>query len=235
MGMPVKKISIPKEVQQIANALQDAGFKAYLVGGCVRDFLLTKEPKDWDVATNATPEEIQGIFKDSVYENNFGTVGVKTESEDPKLKIVEITTFRKEDTYTDKRHPDEVIFSQKIDDDLARRDFTINAIAMGIGIKNKELEIREEVDPFDGKTDLNAKLIRAVGNPEERFEEDALRLMRAVRLAAELGFEIEPNTAEAIKKHAGLLEFIAKERIRDEFIKIVMSERAKDGLQMMED
>src|SRR3989344_9079999 len=127
---------VPEEISAIGAKLKKAGFKAYLVGGCVRDLLINREPKDWDITTDAKPEEIQKIFSTfaeatedksgTVYENNFGTVGVKTDSEDPKLKIVEITTFRLEGKYTDKRHPDEVVFARTIEDDLSRRDFTMN-------------------------------------------------------------------------------------------------------------
>jgi len=201
----------------VAQALQGAGFKAYLVGGCVRDILLKREPKDWDVTTNALPEEIQKIFPDSVYENNFGTVGIKTNSVDKKLAIVEVTTFREEGKYEDFRHPLEIKFAKNVEDDLGRRDFTVNAMAQDID------EPGNTVDPYDGQADLKAELIRAVGSPEERFREDALRLMRAVRFAAELGFQIEPKTTEAIKNSADLLEHIAQERIRDEFVKIIMA------------
>lgn len=227
---------IPKEVKTIAEKLKEAGFESYLVGGCLRDLILSEikglpvEPKDWDLTTNAKPEEIQKIFSDSVYENKFGTVGVKTESEVPALKIVEVTTFRKEGKYTDKRHPDEITFAKTIEEDLARRDFTVNAIAADLR-KSDFLRI----DPFGGQADLKKKIIRAVGNPEERFEEDALRLMRAVRFAAQLDFEIEEKTAVAIKKRAGHLEFIAQERIRDEFEKLLMTDNAVSGINKMQE
>jgi poly(A) polymerase/tRNA nucleotidyltransferase (CCA-adding enzyme) len=220
------KFSFPEQVKKIADELEKNGHQAYLVGGCVRDILLGREPKDWDIATDAHPEMVQKIFPESVYENEFGTVGVKTGSNDENLKIVEVTTFRIEGRYTDKRHPDEIRFAKTIEEDLSRRDFTINALAMN---KNGEL-----VDPYDGRKDLKAKIIRAVGNPKERFSEDALRLIRAVRFAAELGFAIEQKTAQAIKDRAGFLEMIAKERIRDEFIKIIMTPRAAEGLIALE-
>ncbi|MEE8131665.1 MAG: CCA tRNA nucleotidyltransferase [Candidatus Paceibacterota bacterium] len=219
------RTGIPKEIQDISEKLQKAKFQAYLVGGCVRDILMSREPKDWDITTNAKPEEIQKLFPDSVYENKFGTVAVKTKSKDPQLKIIEITTFRLEGKYTDKRHPDEIKFAKTVEEDLARRDFTINAIAA---------EFTKIIDPFNGQENLKNKIIRTVGEPKKRFNEDALRMMRAVRLAAELDFSIEEKTAKAIKKEAGLLEMIAKERIRDELIKIIMSERAKDGVQILE-
>ncbi len=270
--MDVKKNqigSIPDEVMTTGRDLIAAGFKAYIVGGCVRDLVMGREPKDWDIATDARPEEIQKLFPESVYENAFGTVGVKTHSEDPKLKVIEITTFRLEGKYTDKRHPDRVRFAKTIEEDLARRDFTVNALALVLESKKMEL-----VDPFRGMEDLENKVLRTVGNPRERFNEDALRLMRAVRFATELsdfsargarssslrlsdvrpedsvpresndltgqqgpasGWEIEFETRRAIEREAGLLEMIAKERIRDELIKIVMSEQAARGIILLEE
>jgi tRNA nucleotidyltransferase (CCA-adding enzyme) len=221
------KFSVPKEVTEVVKALAEAGFEAYLVGGCVRDLLLGRAPKDWDVTTNARPEEIQKLFEDSVYENDFGTVGVKTESEDPKLKVVEVTTYRIEGKYSDKRHPDEVKFATKVEDDLARRDFTVNALAMDFA--------ERIIDPFGGQDDLKKRVIRTVGKPEERFGEDALRLMRAVRFAVELDFEIEPATRHAIAKLAGELEMIAKERVRDELVKMLMTPRAAKGIILLEE
>ena len=223
--------NIPREIENIAEKLQKADFQAYLVGGCVRDLLLNKEPKDWDIATNAKPEEIQKIFPDSVYENKFGTVAVKTDSENGRLKIVEITTFRLEGKYTDKRHPDEIKFAKTIEKDLSRRDFTVNALALSLAGEMAQ----EIIDPYAGQQDLKNKIIRTVGNPEERFNEDALRLMRAVRFAVELDFNIEEKTAEAIKKQAGLLEIIAKERIRDELEKIIILTSAARGIEFLEE
>ncbi len=217
-------LEIPKEVKEIITALNKAGFEAYAVGGCVRDFILEREPYDWDITTNAKPEEIQKIFPSNVYENQFGTVAVNTHSKDEKLKIIEITTYRVEEKYTDKRHPDSVKFTSKLEDDLARRDFTVNAIAY---------DGKKFVDPFDGEKDIKNKIVRTVGNPDERFNEDALRLMRAARFAVQLGFNIEEKTAEAIKKNSGDLIAISKERIRDEFSKIIMSENAKTGIETL--
>jgi len=228
-------MNIPKEVKQIADRLSETGYQVYLVGGCLRDLLLEREPKDWDIATDAKPEEVQKLFKDSVYENNFGTVGVKTDSENPTLKIVEVTTLRKEGKYTDKRHPDSVSFAKNIEEDLARRDFTVNAIAFNL-TSSKDLRFSDDrniVDPFGGKKDLKDRTIRAVGDPEKRFEEDALRLMRAVRFAAQLNFAIEPKTAAAIKNKDGLLEFVSKERTRDEFCKLLMTGKAAEGVRKM--
>ena len=230
-------MTIPKEVRETIKALNDAGFEAYAVGGCVRDFILGREPYDWDITTNAKPEEIGKLFKKSVYENEFGTVAINTESADPKLKIIEITTYRVEEKYTDKRHPDSVKFTKKLEDDLSRRDFTVNAMALEI--QNSKFKIQNDnskfkiVDPFGGQDDIKNKIIRTVGNPDERFNEDALRLMRAARFAVQLGFNIEEKTAEAIRKNSGDLVAISKERIRDEFSKIIMTERAKTGIEML--
>jgi poly(A) polymerase/tRNA nucleotidyltransferase (CCA-adding enzyme) len=217
-------MTLPKEVKEIIKALESAGFEAYAVGGCVRDFILGREPYDWDITTNAKPEEIQKVFPSSVYENQFGTVAVNTHSKNERLKIIEITTYRVEEKYTDKRHPDAVKFTSKLEDDLARRDFTIDAIAY---------DGKKFIDPYGGQKDITTKIIRTVGNPDERFNEDALRLMRAIRFSVQLGFSIEPKTAEAIKENSGDLVVISKERIRDEFIKIIMAEKAKAGIEML--
>ncbi|MEK7094365.1 MAG: HD domain-containing protein, partial [Patescibacteria group bacterium] len=189
--------------------------------------------------TDATPEKIQKIFPESVYENQFGTVGVKTESEDPRLKIIEVTTFREEGKYTDKRHPDEVRFAKTIEEDLSRRDFTVNSMALrydtDLSSLGKEVLNSHLVDPFQGRDDLDNRTIRTVRKAEERFDEDALRLMRAVRFASEMDFQIDGETRLAMEKKAGLLEMIAKERIRDEFIKIIMSSRAGAGILLLEE
>ncbi len=263
----------PKEIKDIAGALESAGFEAHLVGGCVRDILLQEmrtargelvEPKDWDIATNATPEEIQKLFTPfagateaepaTVYENQFGTVGIKTGSENPALKIVEVTTYRIEGKYSDKRHPDEVKFAKTIEEDLSRRDFSVNAMAMKLGIMNKESGIKNRekknddvnssfithdslfnlIDPFNGQLDLKNKIIRAVGDPDARFQEDALRIMRAVRFMCQLNFSIDSATETAMEKHAGLLEFVSKERIRDEFMKLMVTDFAHEGINLMQ-
>ncbi|HZX50089.1 MAG TPA: HD domain-containing protein [Candidatus Paceibacterota bacterium] len=216
--------AIPKEVQEIGETLEKQGFEAYVVGGCVRDLLLGREPEDWDVTTQARPEELQKIFPESFYENKFFTVTVLTQSQNPKLKEIEITTYRSDHKYTDRRRPEEVKYAQTLQEDLSRRDFTVNAIAL----RGKEI-----IDPFGGQEDLKAKIIRAVGEPEARFQEDALRMMRAARLATQLGFFIEPKTKEAIQKNAALLQEISKERIRDEFCKIVMAKQAMAGIELL--
>lgn len=221
----------PNEIKKILEKLEASGFEGFLVGGCVRDLLRGKEPEDWDIATSAKPEEIQKIFPDNFSENKFGTVTVLTGSKNEKLKEVEITPYRADAKYSDKRHPDEVKFVKNIKDDLSRRDFTINAMAIS-ETKGKKAEIKI-IDPFKGEKDLKAKIIRAVGEAEERFSEDALRMMRAVRLAVCLGFKIEKNTGAAIRKNAKWLEVISKERIRDEFVKIIMSDSADTGVEML--
>lgn len=208
------KFSIPLEVQVVAETLERAGHEAYIVGGCVRDLMVGKQPKDWDITTDAVPEEIQKLFAETFYENSYGTVGVVTESDDPSLKVVEVTPYRTEGEYKDARRPESVTFGVSLSEDLKRRDFTVNAIAY----RHKTGKL---VDEHGGQEDIKKKIIRTVGEPEKRFTEDALRMMRAVRLAAELGFAIEQKTAAAILKSADTLGKISKERIRDELVKTV--------------
>lgn len=207
---------VPQEVRDVAQGLRKEGFEAYLVGGCVRDMLLGRRAKDWDITTNAKPEDIQRIFPESFYTNDFGTVGVKIETEDETLKIIEVTPYRTETGYSDKRRPDAVQFGDSLEEDLARRDFTINAIAY-------DESKGQLVDPYKGQKDIEVRVLRTVGNPEERFEEDALRLMRAVRLVAELDFALDTETAAAIKLKGPNLAHISKERIRDEFTRLLNS------------
>lgn len=218
------RLAIPKEAQDVVALLTYHGFEAYLVGGCVRDALRGVAPHDWDVATNAEPEEVQKLFPESVYENTFGTVGIKTGSDDPATSIVEVTTYRIDGIYEDGRHPESVSRAQTIEEDLARRDFTVNAMAYGDGAL---------VDPFEGEADLKAQKIRAVGNPHERFGEDALRLMRAVRFCAQLGFTLEAKTEQAIKDLAHTITNVSHERIRDELVKLVASEGAVAGMELL--
>ena len=222
-------MQIPSEIKTIIAKLKKHGFEAYVVGGCVRDILRGMDPQDWDVATNAKPAEIQKTFPKSFYENKFLTVTVKTASKNPKLKEIEITTYRSEAKYTDKRHQDEVKFAKNIGEDLARRDFTINAIALDL-LKS---DINKVIDPFGGQKDLEDKVIRAVGVAQDRFAEDALRMMRAIRFATTLEFTIEEKTALAIKKNALLLKAISQERIREELIKIIMTAKAAQGIEML--
>jgi len=220
-------MKLPKEIQSILNKLDKKGFDAYAVGGCVRDLLLKQEPNDWDITTKAKPEEIQKIFPDNFYENKFGTVTVKAKSKKENLKEIEITTYRTEQSYTDKRHPDKISFTFNVEEDLSRRDFTINALAL-----NKKGEL---LDLFDGQKDLDNKIIKAVGNAKERFNEDALRMIRAIRLAIILGFKIEPKTLKAIQEDAGLIQFIAKERIRDELVKMIMSDNPDQAISLLKE
>ncbi|MGB9726577.1 MAG: CCA tRNA nucleotidyltransferase [Minisyncoccia bacterium] len=229
---PNLSLSLPLEVLFCLTELEKNNFQSYLVGGCVRDILLKRKPKDWDIATNANPFEIQKLFPQSIYENQFGTVAVKTNSLDETLKVIEITTFRKEGKYTDKRHPDEIKFSKTIEEDLSRRDFTINAMAMEVKIQNSKGKV---IDPFRGQLDLKNKLVRAVGNPQARFQEDALRLIRAIRFACELNFEIEKETLKAIQKNSQLIKFIAPERIKDELIKIIQTSNALKGILLLKE
>ncbi len=215
------QIKIPSEIKEkVYEKLEKAGFEVYLVGGCIRNILLEKEPKDWDLTTNATPEEILKIFPNGFYDNNFGTVGIPVKSQ-----IVEITTFRTERDYLDSRHPSSVQWGKTIEEDLQRRDFTINAMAL-----DSKFQL---VDPFHGQEDLKNKLIHAVGDSSKRFKEDALRLMRAIRFATQLGFTIEEKTWNSIVEDSVLLERISGERIRDEFLKILESPNAYEGIMML--
>ena len=221
---------IPTQVTNTIDVLEKAGFEAYMVGGCTRDFFLGKRPKDWDITTNATPENIVALFPKTFYENTFGTVGVVYEdSQDETLKIIEVTPYRIEAAYSDHRRPDSVIFTKDISDDLKRRDFTVNAIA--INVSNGV--IRGTVDLFGGIKDIKDKIIRTVGKPEDRFEEDALRLIRAVRLSAELGFTINIDTRNAIMAKSRLLSGVSRERIRDEFTKILLSDKPKEAIETL--
>lgn len=232
--MKVNTKLIPKKVLFCIEQLQAKNFEAYIVGGCTRDLLRGVEPNDWDITTNATPEQIQAVFLDknikTFYENDFGTVGVAFPLKNDRFEIVEITTYRNEATYSDSRHPDKVTWSKTIEEDLKRRDFTINAIA--ISPKKDGFDV---IDLFNGQEDLKKKIIRTVNDPNDRFTEDALRMMRAIRLEAVLGptWKIEEKTLEAIKNNAKLLEKISQERIRDELMKIIMSKNAAKGIESL--
>jgi len=246
-------IKIPKEVSHVTGTLEKAGFEAYLVGGCVRDMLMDREPKDWDVTTNAKPEQIIGLFEKTVYENTFGTVGVCMPSglcptddkdlinvshetyegsvsrETLKYEIIEVTPYRTEAKYSDFRHPDEVKFSKNIEDDLKRRDFTVNAMAFRPNGHDQSLK-----DMFEGQEDLKKQTLRTVGSPNDRFKEDALRMLRAVRFAVQLDFSIAHETSESILKNSELIKNISQERIHDEFVKIIMSKNPATGIVMLE-
>lgn len=219
------KTAIPAEVLDVHKKLRNTGFEAYLVGGCVRDLLLKREPKDWDITTNAKPEEIQPLYEETFYENDYGTVGVVTQSENPRLKVIEVTPYRIEGKYSNARHPDDVSWADTLSDDLKRRDFTINAIAY-------DPESDTFIDEHGGREDLKKKVLACVGNPDERFAEDALRMLRAIRIAAELDFALESATAAGIAAHADMLATISKERIRDEFSKILLSDRPMQTIYM---
>jgi tRNA nucleotidyltransferase (CCA-adding enzyme) len=214
---------VPQEVRVVAEGLRKEGYEAYLVGGCVRDLIIGRKPKDWDITTNAKPEDIQRIFVDSYYTNDFGTVGVISETEDESLKIIEVTPYRTEAGYSDKRRPDTVWFGDNLEEDLARRDFTINAIAL-------DESKGHIIDPYKGQKDIALRVLRTVGVPEQRFEEDALRLMRAVRLVAELDFALDADTAAAIHSKSVNLKHVSRERIRDEFIRIINSKQPMTAL-----
>lgn len=298
--------AIPPAVFSIGQKLVKAGFSTFIVGGGLRDYLLGREIKDWDLTTEAEPEQILQLFQESFYENKFGTVGVKIKRGDKTEEIVEVTTFRKEAKYNDYRHPEEVVFTKKIEEDLERRDFTVNALALDIGAipsqkasrekfftdlrqavklhriaikfeqtlkregnfgpgvagENENLLTMEDLpelgagsypiffinqiklatnpntpfikDLFDGLNDLQSRTIKACGNPDDRFKEDALRMMRAVRFACELGFKIEKKTALAIKKNSALIEKISAERIRDELVRIVLSPWPAEGIVLLQ-
>lgn len=239
-------ISIPEPVLNIYKTLESAGHEAYLVGGSVRDMLLEKPTKDWDFTTNATPEEMLTLFPDGFYDNQFGTVGIPIEVNEEK-EVVEITTYRTERDYKDGRHPTSVTWGKTIEEDLERRDFTINAMAMKLGESvNREAlsENREKmltvnslpltlVDPFGGQKDLQDHILRAVGDPAKRFKEDALRLMRAIRFATQLSFTIDELTWKAIQEDAALLQMISAERIRDELLKILGSDFPYEGILLL--
>jgi tRNA nucleotidyltransferase (CCA-adding enzyme) len=218
---------IPKEVIEIYQKLRKEGFEVYFVGGCVRSLLLDVPVKDWDLTTSAKPDEIQKVFDNSFYDNKFGTVGIPYLLKGQK-KVVEITTYRTEKSTTPTHHPESVEWGKTLEEDLSRRDFTINAIALSITDDKDKL-----VDPFGGEKDLKGKTVKAVGDPNQRFKEDALRLMRAIRIATELQFKIEDKTWEAIKKDAKLLDHISKERVRDELLRILKSEYAYEGVMLL--
>lgn len=218
-------MKLPEYIQNFMAQFETSGFKIYVVGGTVRGLLMKRQVDDWDFTTNAKPEEIMKLFPHSFYENTFGTVGIPEEIDGEKI-VFEVTTFRKESGYSNTRHPDKVEWANKVEDDLARRDFTMNAIAF---------DGKEYVDPYEGKKDIEAKIIRAVGDPDIRFNEDALRLMRAIRQSAQLQFQIEEKTLESIKRNAHLIKNISWERIRDEFFKILESDFPAEGVYLLKD
>lgn len=217
------KITLPRKVLMIINNLQLHGYEAFAVGGCVRDSILARRPEDWDITTSAKPEEIKRLFRrtvDTGIEHGTVTVIIGKDS-------YEVTTYRVDGAYEDGRHPKEVRFTSRLEEDLQRRDFTINAMAY-----NDDVRL---VDVFGGMKDLNHHLIRCVGDPRDRFSEDALRILRAVRFSAQLNFPIEPDTADAIKELAPTLEKISAERIQAELVKLLVSphpERIRDAYEL---
>lgn len=219
----ITKEDIPVVVREVTDALIGAGFEAFLVGGCVRDIMLDKMPKDWDVTTNAHPDQIVALFPETYVNNDYGTVGVVTDSPDERLKVVEVTPYRTESEYSDARRPDSVSFGVSLAEDLARRDFTINAIAINA-------DTIEVVDLYNGVQDIKDGMLKAVRNPKERFNEDALRMLRAIRLTVEHKLTIENNTMLAISACADNLAKISKERIRDELTRIINSDEPMQGI-----
>jgi len=217
------KLNIPSGAEIILNTLEQHGYEAYVVGGCVRDSILNRKPEDWDITTSAKPEQVKRIFRRTVDTGiEHGTVTVLIGKDG-----FEVTTYRVDGLYEDGRHPKEVTFTSRLEEDLKRRDFTINAMAYN--------DDERLVDAFGGMRDLNYHLIRCVGDPKERFSEDALRILRAVRFSAQLAFPIEPETAEAIKSLAPNLEKISAERIQAELVKLLVSdhpERIQDACEL---
>ena len=218
------RINIPHHVQNVLDTLNKTGHEAYVVGGCVRDSLMGKQPNDWDVCTSASPQETKECFSNHQTIDigmKHGTVGVIFQMKDSGCidcfdtyyDVVEITTYRIDGEYKDSRHPDDVQFTKRIEDDLARRDFTMNAIAYN--------PADGYVDPYGGQEDIEREEIKTVGNPEQRFEEDALRIMRGLRFAAQLGFQIEETTAEAMQRLVDTVQKVSAERVQTELGKLV--------------
>ncbi len=259
---PLENIQLPDLIVDITGRLEEAGFENYIVGGAVRDLLLGKNAEeilDWDIATDAKPQDIANIFPEhSGYEDKFGTVALVQKRQEQENLEVHITPYRKEGRYGDYRHPEKVEWADSLKEDLKRRDFTINAIALNLKhearstksetstndknlndkkVSNFEFRISEFVlvDPFNGQNDLENKLIRAVGDSTDRFQEDALRMMRAVRFATVLQFSIEADTKVAVQENAQLLKEISKERVREELVKMIMSDQPQEGVRLLDD
>lgn len=224
---------LPKPVKIVFDKFTRDGYQIYLVGAGVRNLLMNKKKiENCDFTTNATPPEIQKLFPDSFYDNQFGTVGLTLDtitSGTKKEEVYEITTYRTEFGYSDQRHPDQIKWGKTLKEDLSRRDFTINALVIG---PNKQGEL-ELIDFFNGQKDLKNKIIRAVGKPSDRFQEDALRMIRAIRIAGQLSFTIEEKTLKAIQKNAPLIKKISPERIGDELFKILEINYPADGFQLL--
>src|SRR5213083_3235177 len=225
--MTVPHIQVPADVERVVARLVAAGHDAFVVGGCVRDALRGVDPHDWDIATSATPDEIQKVFRHSLYLNRFGTVVVRQGDHE-----IEVTTYRVEADYADHRHPSSVAFTDSLHEDLSRRDFTMNAMAWRPGKNGTPGEL---VDPFGGQRDLDARLLRAVGEPEERFREDALRMLRAVRFATLLDMRIDERTVIAIRRNAHLAATLSGERLNQELTKILGAPRPSVAFRMLSD
>lgn len=225
---------VPEPVITLLRTLWSAGHRAYIVGGSLRDALLGRPADDWDLATDALPEQTQALFPDAVYENKFGTVAVRRRRHE-----YQITTFRSDHDYADFRRPHRVEFGTSLEADLARRDFTVNAMAWGAAADGGSTTGAEPqvalVDPFGGRADVARRVLRAVGDPATRFEEDALRMVRAIRLAATLDFSVEPETLAAIRDHAPLVAHLSGERIAAELGKLLAAERPSVGLRLLAD
>jgi tRNA nucleotidyltransferase (CCA-adding enzyme) len=219
--------AVPPRVVALIEELHAGGHAAFVVGGSPRDALLGREPTDWDMATDARPERMLDLFPGAVYENAFGTVAIRR-GED----VLEVTTFRLEHEYADFRRPHRLEFGEDIAADLARRDFTVNAIAWGRGRDDEHPVL---LDPFSGLADLGARILRAVGDPGMRFREDALRMVRAVRLAATLGFSVEPATLAAIRANAPFVAHLSGERIGAELAKLLAAPAPSVGLRLAEE
>lgn len=230
---------IPSYITEVAETLQKGGFEAYLVGGSVRDVLLGREPQDYDVATNAYPEQITAIFPKSIPTGaQFGTITVIGEDDQGEKYDVQVTTYRAEYDYAGGRWPTKVEFTKTIQEDLSRRDFTINAMALNLQEFDEQiLDVKQLlIDPFGGLVHLDAKLIKAVGNPLERFSEDGLRPMRACRLASQLEFTIDPVTMAAMQQTNHITKMVSAERLRDEFMKMLLkSPKPSYGLNLMKE
>ena len=220
-------LKVPADVEKVVDRLLTSGHDAYIVGGSVRDALRGVDPHDWDVTTDATPEQIQKVFPRSLYNNRFGTVVVRSGAHE-----IEVTTYRTEAEYSDHRRPDSVAFTASLHEDLARRDFTMNAMAWRPPRGGTQGEL---IDPFGGSTDIDARLLRAVGDPDERFKEDALRMLRAVRFATLLDLGIEPRTFDAIRRNAALTASLSGERIQQEMMKMLGAARPSVALQLLSD
>jgi tRNA nucleotidyltransferase (CCA-adding enzyme) len=262
--MHTRDVTLPQPVVFVLLKMMKATIETFVVGGAVRDVLLERETSDWDFTTKAKPEEIQALFKGCFYDNVYGTVGLPMEAVLDQMEregwsidreqytrsgfieeVMEITTYRSEEGYSDRRRPDKISWGETLKEDLLRRDFTINALALEVeteelnGIeaeakKSYEIMVRAKIiDLFEGMADLERKVIRTVGDPKERFSEDALRMMRAIRFGAQLAFSIDPETVKAIQENAHLLKAISRERIRDELIKILASAYPADGMTLL--